>query len=322
MDIYNNFSTVLIAGAGQLGSRYLQGMVNCKLKLKVYIFDISSDSLNVCKQRWDEVAKDSKHEIFFINKLADAPLEINVCIVSTCANVRFLVMKEVVTASNVKYWILEKVLGQSEKNLEEIAGIANQSLGAWVNTPRRMLPWYKEIKENVMLGGPLKVKVYGGAWGLACNSIHFIDLICWMNNERIKSIDTHRLDSKWIESKRRGNWEIMGSLLVILSNGTEVELFAQNGEVYFEIEIDDGKYKWVVNEETGVATRNDGFKIEGRIPYQSEMSGDLVEKLITTGSIGLTSLSESVDMHKVFISSLKKHWDKTGDFESEELPIT
>ena len=48
-------SLILISGSGQLGSRYLQGMARCDLPLKIFVHDLSIKSLEIAKQRWEEV---------------------------------------------------------------------------------------------------------------------------------------------------------------------------------------------------------------------------------------------------------------------------
>ena len=48
-------AAILIAGAGQLGSRYLQGMANCRNTLDIYVQDISEQSLQIAKQCWEQV---------------------------------------------------------------------------------------------------------------------------------------------------------------------------------------------------------------------------------------------------------------------------
>ena len=42
---------VLIAGAGQLGSRYLQGLSYLSVKLNIWVYDISTTSLLLDKTR-------------------------------------------------------------------------------------------------------------------------------------------------------------------------------------------------------------------------------------------------------------------------------
>ena len=53
----HNSATILIAGAGQLGSRYLQGLANCQNNLNIFVLDISEQSLQIAKQRWEQVVK-------------------------------------------------------------------------------------------------------------------------------------------------------------------------------------------------------------------------------------------------------------------------
>ena len=46
---------VAIIGAGQLGSRYLQGMASCKLPLDIIVIDPNQESLIQAQDRWNEV---------------------------------------------------------------------------------------------------------------------------------------------------------------------------------------------------------------------------------------------------------------------------
>ena len=50
-------AVILIAGAGQLGSRYLQGLANCQNTLDIYVQDISKQSLQIAKQRWEDACQ-------------------------------------------------------------------------------------------------------------------------------------------------------------------------------------------------------------------------------------------------------------------------
>ena len=56
------------------------------------------------------------------------------------------------------------------------------------------MDWYKKLKNKFYDLTPLKVEMRGGLWGLACNSIHFIDLISWWTGENVISIDSKKLD--------------------------------------------------------------------------------------------------------------------------------
>ena len=119
-------ATILIAGAGQLGSRYLQGLANCQNTLDIYVQDIYEQSLQVAKQHWEQVAYpvDSdtvsgnnepavKHKVTFISSFEKIPKKIDIAIVATNADVRPQVVKQIEANFEVCYWILEKVLAQS-----------------------------------------------------------------------------------------------------------------------------------------------------------------------------------------------------------------
>jgi hypothetical protein len=62
-----------IIGAGQLGSRHLQGLLTYrKESLSVFIVDPSSESLSVSQQRADEIKH--KYTLTFIQSYQDLPM--------------------------------------------------------------------------------------------------------------------------------------------------------------------------------------------------------------------------------------------------------
>ena len=139
---------VLIVGAGQLGSRYLQGLVGVGNKLDIYITDPNETALNIAVERWKDVGGDlSNHSLNKSINFHEIPKSIDLVICATTANVRAGVVKEVLEHSRVKYWILEKVLAQSVSDVNSIVSHIERDGGiAWVNTPRRVMNWYKDIK--------------------------------------------------------------------------------------------------------------------------------------------------------------------------------
>ena len=135
---------ILIAGAGQLGSRYLQGLSKVTNALQIYVFDISSESLLVAKERWEE-CNNSIHEVEYISDYNKLPNAINLTIVSSTANVRVEIIKNILQFSKVKYWILEKILAQNVDDLNVISNLIYDHNHAWVNTPMHTWPLYKEL---------------------------------------------------------------------------------------------------------------------------------------------------------------------------------
>lgn len=202
-------NTILISGAGQLGSRYLQGLAGCNTPLQIWVQDIQPVSLLRAEKRWnDAVPKDSVHEIFFHSSYASIPTQIDIAILATTADVRPQAVAAISQHAAVKYWVLEKVLAQSGDALDEIlAGVAGCS-GAWVNSGYRMTSWHKQIKSQLGLRPPVTLNYHGEGWGLACNSVHFLDLLAWWTGETLQNVRLVKLERQWVESKRPGFSEI------------------------------------------------------------------------------------------------------------------
>jgi hypothetical protein len=229
---------------------------------------------------------------------------------------------EISDLADVKYWVLEKVLAQSESGLDDINSDVGESAGAWVNTPRRMMPWHQQIRTNLGLARPMTLQVTGGAWGLACNAIHFLDLFSWWTGETLRAIHTQHLSPHWFESKRPGCWEVTGTLEAEFSGGSSAKLSADQGTAPLSMALHDGRLSWLIDESRGTAHRSDGKEITGRMIYQSDMSAGLVDGILASGGCGLPTLAESAALHRVFIRGMQEHWTQAGHPAATCVPIT
>ncbi len=323
MDNNSKSYQVLVAGAGQLGSRYVQGLSKCALPLSIHVVDVSPESLLVAEQRWNEVAiVGFGHEISFHDSFDEIPGRIEVAIVATTAGVRPSVVEKIADRSVVRYWVLEKVLAQSEAGLEKIIAHVSGCAGAWVNTPRRMMPWHKQIKLELGLKQPMVLRFNGGAWGLACNAVHLLDLLAWWSGEALEEVGTEALQSHWVGSKRPGFFEIFGMLEATFTCGTKAFLTAELDAQNEYLELTDGDLTWLINEGEGVASRSDGKVVTGDIRYQSQMSAELVESILERGSCDLPTLDESVELHRFFLRRMLEHWRLCADSDAVDVPIT
>ena len=89
----NRAYKILLIGAGQLGSRYLQGIVKSELNFEIIVVDLSQDSLETAKKRIEEVGNCKK--IIFTKKLPIDQNFFDICIVSTTANSRRSIVENV-----------------------------------------------------------------------------------------------------------------------------------------------------------------------------------------------------------------------------------
>lgn len=315
---------ILIVGAGQLGSRYLQGLSEVSIPLNIIVLDVSSKSLLVAAARWQEVVKvDTPHTVSFINEYHLPVNEIEIAIVATGASNRHIVIKNILEITTIRYWILEKVLAQSSEGIETIKELLKEAKGAWVNTPRRVMKWWKEIKSMITTGQPLQLSIEGGLWGLACNSIHFLDLLQWITEEQLISVDVKDLKKEWFESKRQGYYEVKGSISCYFSGGSLIQLSVDPKLTGMKIHIKEKFNSWEIDESSGTAIRSDGLTIIGGINFQSELTNNIVQNILLNGMCGLPTLNQSSELHKPFLNDMLKHWKKQEQkTEDKYLPIT
>jgi hypothetical protein len=183
--------------------------------------------------------------------------------------------------------------------------------------------------------GPVRFGVEGGSWGLACNTIHFLDLMAWWTNEQLVLVNADGLDDNWVAGGRPGNLEVSGVLTASYSGGTIGRLCAappESGDIVAGRE--DPTRMWIEREKPvwhvadpcsgteGVATRPDGRKLRGRIELQSERTAPLVDGLIDTGTCDLTDLETSVKQHRALLHALLVSWRKVAGSDSNAVPIT
>ena len=320
-------AVVLIVGAGQLGSRYLQGLSACNVNLLIYVVDPNPNALLVAQDRWNSVLHQVStfKSVSFHISISECPNQVDLAIVSTTASKRYEVSCLLQQNIQIRYWILEKVLVQSSEELQKLSFVFGSDSRVWVNTPRRMLDWHKLIRANLIHERPLHLLVTGKAWGLACNSIHFLDMFAWFTGEFLISISTHELEKRWIQSKRQGFWEVIGTLEARFSGGSTAIISVEDGnlsDLCYQFELYDSGFIWRIDEANGIAVRSDGFIIPGRLPLQSEVTPLLVDKILRFGECDLPTLQVSSELHLVYLDAMLAHWQSTVDRAATRLPIT
>ena len=315
---------IILVGAGQIGSRYLQGLAKLKENIEITVIDPNKNSLKIAKSRWKEVTinQNKVHKIKWFTDFQNHK-NVDLAIIATSSNNRDIIVKKVSDVYHPKYWIIEKVLAQSKEQIDTILKVTNKSLGAWVNTSKRTDEWHKKIFFNFKIKGPLKVEKIGGLWGMACNSIHYIDLVSWWTKEDLISIDVSKLEKNWFRAKRDGYYETTGEIKANFSNGSELVLKSFNylNDEHIKIYLPN-KNKILINEHDGLATSSDGQKLLGKIELQSNATTSLVKKLILENKCSLPTLKFSSKQHKIFIEKMLFHWNDCQKLNDTKVPIT
>lgn len=314
---------VAIIGAGQLGSRHLQGLKGAASPLAITVMDSSQESLKISNERFDAIPAVGDKTINYATTIQELPTDLDLVIVATGSKPRASIVKALLDHSSVRYLVLEKVLFPVLDEYQEITKQINaKQVRCWVNCPRRMFGMYKHIKEMIDTSKPIYMTYANENWGLCCNAIHMIDIFLYLNGETTYTVETNWLNDNIEHSKRGGYIEMTGTLKVRTPKGNELTLISEDnftGEKNYLIE--NGENMFTVSEGDGFWLHDKNY--EYAMPYQSQLTGLLADELLKTGGCSLSPFDLSVAYHKPFIKAmLQKYNELTGNENNKLLPIT
>ena len=319
----------LIIGAGQLGSRHLQGLLKFEKEQLIYVLDPSENSLNISKERAQEV--ENKHNLIFTNVWDELPTEFDLVIVATGANVRSKVVYKLLTDFKVENLILEKILFQDINSYSEIRNLIKKTkTSTWVNHPRRMFNHYQEIKKIISQNEEkVSFQVYGGNWGLACNGLHFIDLFSFLSNSEVEHIDFGGVEEV-VDSKRLNNIEFMGSIMGEFKNGSDFKISSINGS-YADITVCvfTKSNRWIIQEGTAQKVIHLSFEnnfnesiTAFKNEFQSTLTTRIINDILTEEKITLPDFDEASSSHIPFIKSALNTYTRITGIKTSIIPIT
>lgn len=321
---------IALIGAGQLGSRHLQGLAKSDVEISIEVVEPFEGSRNTAKQRFEEIPTNSKiKEIHFYENIAQLSDNLDLVIVATNADVRFKVVKELLSSKKVTNLVLEKVLFQKIDEYKEVEELLQKSdTKCWVNHPRRIFPFYKNLKEKLTDAKNINFSVSGGAWGLGCNGLHFLDCFSYLANKENIVLDTTFLGKELYETKRAGFKEINGLLTGKLDNHSfSINSFAEElSPVHFNITSD--TLNIMIDEANGwyrIAEKANNWKSvnkEEKIVYfQSELSNILLDDIFNN-QCTLPTYKKAMTLHVKYLENIIAHINSFSDTKYDFCPIT
>lgn len=315
--------TILIAGAGQLGSRHLQGVKSSLHELDIWVYDLSLESLRIAEERYYQVDSKVPKTVHFVSELIHVPKSIDIVIVSSGSKPRASIIKNILASKSVQYMILEKFLFTRLNEYDEIdALIKVNGVKSWVNCPRRMFKAYEYIKSKIDVSSTVEMSYIGGEWGMCCNTIHFVDIFMFLVGESNYELNIDGLRNEVFDSKRAGYVEVIGTELFITPRLNKLKLISALDFVGTPcVTIKCGNNHIEYYEGTGQLYIN-GICEDFQVPYQSELSGVLVDELIQTKNCRLTTYEESALYHKNFLREIGPFINKIKGWSSDSCPIT
>lgn len=318
---------ILIIGAGQIGSRHLQGALKSIHKLSITIVDPSLDSLNQSEIRAKNITYGDLRSTAVYTQEFPKKKIFDICIISTNANVRAKVTQDLLVDCHIKHIIFEKVLFQKVLDFEIISKlIKKKNVTAWVNCPRRTFLIYRDIKKTLNINQPIQMLVSGSSWGMACNSIHFIDLFSYFVNRSDLTVIKKKFPKNIFQSKRSENfYETNGSIEFRAGIHFLKISCIDNKNYKLNVKIKNNSIAHSVNELKGIckSSNNNEIKINKfNMPYQSSQTGVLIDNLIDKNQCELVSYQESWKHHIPLLYVFRTHISEVLKTKLTECPIT
>lgn len=321
---------IVLIGAGQLGSRHLQGLAKSNVEIAIEVVEPFMQARKVAQERYEEIAYNPKiNSIEFFDSIDALSDTLDVVIIATNADVRSEVIKELLTKKTVKNLILEKVLFQRLEEYVEVKELLDKtSIKCWVNHPRRSFPFYQALKNEIKDSEQISYMVQGGTWGLGCNGLHFIDHLSFLSDNTELSIDNDFLHPHIYESKRANHVEFNGLLKGRVGNHI-FSLYSAKEYAPAILTITTNTLTAFIDEANGytrIARKSNDWKWEESqqkiVYFQSELTNILIENILTERSCTLPTYDEAMRLHIPFLKALLSHMESVDGEVLSLCPIT
>jgi hypothetical protein len=323
---------ILLVGAGQLGSRHLQSLKKCETPNRIYVVDPSKDSLQVAQARFEQIETSVKHEASYHGSIEEIGERSFFLVIIACnSNHRYKIANEVLEALSVDFMLLEKVLFNQLDQYYSFLEIAkNSTTKMFVNCPRRIQPFYGRIG-NLFSGRKFKCEVVGTEWGLACNSIHYVDFFASLIKSTQFITICNDLEPTLYPSKRAGFSEINGTLNIEFPDRSTLELSCtRDDRMTLTLRLVSERYCLEVNElqkkyklkdlESGTIDSGsfDNF-------LQSDLTNIFLNEILTMGGSSLPTIEDSIAIHLNLFEPIGRFLVEKCDFQAKNqinLPFT
>ena len=333
-------TNIMLIGAGKLGSRHLQALSQVQLKdTNLYVVDLNQEALDLSEKRFNDMPKNKniksiKYSLDIKNIKA---FEIDLAIIATTSEYRKRVIQDLCLLKKVNNIILEKFLFQDEESYYEVEKIlTNSEIQTWVNCPRREWSIYEDIKAKLEDSKILQFDVTGTKWSIATSAIHFIDLIAYITDDTNFNITNMDFGNKpvpaysVITGSRESKYiEFFGSLHGKFNSGTFFNFTCIKEKTPFTVTIQTQNKKIIIFEEFGkyytYTTNEDGLSFEEELftmPFQSQLTNIVAEKVIHDKDCLLTKYHESSKLHITLLKSYLSYLEKINPTSSKVCPLT
>ena len=341
--LLKNKLNILIIGLGNIGTRHLQSLLKLRNETNFYLVDpFFKKKQNRKIDKLLLISKNSiSHKFFFyeeIDNLKNKNILLDLCIVATNSNKRFLILKKISSFLSIKNIILEKFLfnklSQYSKALKLYQEKPNNIfVNQWLfqsSKLRQILKKYKNYN--------LDFKIQGVEWGMCCNIVHFIDLVrnFKVNDDQILKITKINLKPKIRPAKRKGFYETYGDLTLKYGNHSLFVKCIENNSnlddkrsgINISIKAKNFKKKYInfnlkSNKIVGYENLDGKIKhFNEKIELMSELTVNIFNNLRKKRYIYLPTLKQSTKQHLIIFDVFSRHFENKINIKKDICPIT
>lgn len=322
---------IAIIGAGQIGSRHLQALSQLNRTTNIQIVDPNYKSLEKARERFLQIQKNKNvQKVEYLKNIVDLSNNLELVIISTTSDIRREVIEKLLLQKKVHYVILEKVLFQRIEDFVIVNNLlVRNNVKAWVNCPRRMIHFYKQLRSKFKEIKKVDYRVSCSNMGIGCNSIHFLDLFAFLTGQTNFVLFSDQLDPNIIMSKQPGFLEFTGTLYGTSSKGSNIAITSYlKGDAPLIISINSEAIICLIREDEGKAWISEKAnnwiweEVSFTIPYQSQITNLVVQEILDTGECDLPNYEESWNIHTPLLKSLIFYLQKQKMEEINLCPIT
>lgn len=206
---------VILFGTGNLGKRYLQAILISSGNLTCHCYDVSRDALDSIDGflKANQVLTTSLTKHYRSEDILKEIDGQSLVIVASTANGRRALVTDIVRM-HPGALIIEKPVTQTDIDyLAIMEECKSMGIPAFTHYTLRFQPFCKELKEMVKEEKNFELISLLPAMGLACVSIHYIDLFLWLFDIKSAGLTAYDLQGIY-EQKRKGFYDMYGEITI------------------------------------------------------------------------------------------------------------
>lgn len=300
----SGLDNIIVIGCGGIGQHHCSSLLKAG-NLNLYCIDINQKNLEKLKEKVSSNERVGRGEVFFLDSLEEVRgKSFLLAVIATPSKVRLSMLEELISTTSIENVLLEKLVAPSAFDLNGYEEVLEkyQDINFFVNCPRRVYPFYQELKKEIENAETLNLNVEGGDWNLGSNGIHFIDLYSYFVGDSFLSFS--KIEGMIQENKKHiGYSEFIGEITLISPKG-RLNLSSQRKQKPLSVSIFTEEQTIFVLEGEGEILRVGETKIFPiELPYQSELTQEYLECIRSDCDIGLISLKASIDLHRVLFEA-------------------